>query len=224
MFKRTSLLAAVTAAVFSLALASAAQAQAPWWGQDDDRDRRDRRDRRRDDDYRNDRNGGYGRYDTRTLRDVAERIKDRSKDLERDVDRLLDNSRANGTDREDRVNDQARDFRNAADRFKSRVGDGRDPNRAANEARELLQRGQQIDRLLSRLRADSRTQSDWSQISRDLHVVADIYGVNYRADDGGYNRGGYDPRYPDNGRNRDNRNRNRNDGWWRRIPEVLGRP
>ncbi len=219
MFKRTSILAAVTAAIFSFALVSAASAQAPWWGQND-RDRRDRR----DDDYRNDR---YGRYDTRALRDAAQRIKDRSKDLERDVDRLLDNSRANGTQREDRVNDQARDFRNTAERFKSRVGDGRDPNRATGEARELIQQGQRIDRLLSRLRADSRTYSDWSQINRDLQIVADIYRLNYRGgnddyrnDD--YRRGGYDPRYPDN--NRDNRNRNRNDGWWRRIPQVIGRP
>ena len=218
MFKRTSILAAVTAAIFSLALTSAASAQAPWWGQDDDDYRRDRRDRRRDDDYRN---GGYGRYDSRTLRDVAERIKDRSKDLERDVDRLLDNSRVNGTDREDRVNDQARDFRHTAERFKSRVGDGRDPNRASGEARALLQQGQQIDRLLSRLRADSRTYSDWSQINRDLQIVADIYRINYRGGDGGYRRGGYDPRYPDD---RDNRNRNRTDGWWRRIPEIIGRP
>lgn len=226
MFKRTSILAAVTAAVFSLALVSAVSAQAPWWGQGRDNGRtRDRR----DDDYRN---GGYGRYDSRTLSDVAERIKDRSKDLERDVDRLLDNSRTNGTRREDRVNDQAREFRRAAERFDSRVGDGRNADRASGEAQQLLQQGQQIDRLLSRLRADSRTYSDWSQISRDLQIVADIYRINYRGGDGGYNRGGYDPRYPDNRGgydprypdNRDNRNRNRNDGWWRRIPQIIGRP
>lgn len=221
MFTRTRILAAVTAAAFSLALASAASAQAPWWGQRDDDYGRDRRDRRDDDYY------GRGRYDTRTVRDVAERIKDRSKDLERDVDRLLDNSRTNGTDREDRINDEAQQFRRAAERFRSRVGDGRDADRADSEARELLSRGQQIDRVLNRLRADSRTYSDWSQISRDLRIVADIYGMNYRGDDGGYRRGGYDPRYPDDrnrrDRDRDNR-RNRNDGWWRRIPEVIGRP
>ena len=88
MFKRTSTLAVITAALFSLAFSTAAQAQ---WGRNDDY-RRDRRDDR----Y------GYGRYDSRTLRDAASRIKDRSKDLERDVDRLLDNSRYNGRDREDR--------------------------------------------------------------------------------------------------------------------------
>jgi hypothetical protein len=190
MFRRSTTLAVITAALFSLALSTAAQAQ---WG-------------RRDDDYRRDR---Y-RYDSRTLRDAASRLRDRSKDLERDIDRLLDRSRYDNTRREDRVNDQARDFRRAAERFRDRVGDGRDPNRASNEARELLRQSEHIERALSRLRADSRTYSNWSQISRDLDLVADIYGFNYR-------RGGYDPRYPDDRRRGD-------DNWWRRIPDVMRRP
>ena len=194
MFKRTSITAAITAALFSLAFSTAAQAQ---WG--------------RNDDYRRDGRYGNGRYDSRTLRDAASRLKDRSRDLERDVDRLLDNSRYDGRAREDRVNDQARDFRNAADRFRSRVGDGRDLNRAVNEARELLRVGQRLDRALDRLRVDSRTHSNWIQIHRDLNIVADIYRLNYRGD------AGYDPRYPD-------RRRGDNDGWWRRLPDVIRRP
>jgi hypothetical protein len=197
MFKRTTTRAVITAALFSLALSTAAQAQ---WGRNDDY-RRDRHDDR------------YGRYDGRTLRDAASRIKDRSRDLERDVDRLLDRSRYDDTRREDRINDRARDFRHAADRFRDRVGDGRDLGRSANEARDLLRQGERIGRLLERLRADSRTYSTWSQISRDLNIVADIYRFNNR---GGYRNGGYDPRYPDDRRGGDN--------WWRRIPDVIGRP
>jgi hypothetical protein len=197
MHRRTTFMAVITAALFSLALnVTAAQAQ---WG-------------RRDDDYRRD--GRYGRYDSRALRDAASRIRDRSKNLERDIDRLLDRSRHDDTRREDRINDQAREFRRAAERFRDRVGDGRDLNRSANEARELLRQGERIDNVLSRLRADSRTYSDWSQISRDLDLVADIYGFNYRR--GGYRNGGYDPRYPDDRRGDDN--------WWRRIPDVIRRP
>ena len=196
MFKRTTTGAVITAALFSLALSvTAAQAQ---WG--------------RNDDYRRGR-----RYDGRTLRDAASRIRDRSRDLERDVDRLLDRSRHDDTRREDRINEQARDFRRAAERFRDRVGDGRDLNRAAGEARELLRQGERIDNVLERLRADSRTYSDWSQISRDLDLVADIYGFNYRGR-GGYRNGGYDPRYPDDRRRRDD------DNWWRRIPDVIRRP
>lgn len=200
MITRTKLGAVITVALFSLALSTAAQAQ---WGRRDDDYRRDRRDDR------------YGRNDSRALRDAAARIRDRSKDLERDVDRLLDRSRIDNTRREDRVNDQVRDFRRAAERFRDRVGDGRDLSRSANEARELLRQGERIDNVLERLRADSRTHSDWSQISRDLDLVADIYGFGYRR--GGYRNGGYDPRYPDN-------RRNDNDNWWRRIPDVIRRP
>ncbi|HLL74320.1 MAG TPA: hypothetical protein VK421_03575 [Pyrinomonadaceae bacterium] len=196
MFTRTTLRAVITAALFSLALSTAAQAQ---WGRNDDY-RRDRRDDR------------YGRYDSRALRDAASRLKDRSKDLERDVDRLLDRSRYDNTRREDRVNDQVNDFRRMAERFRDRVGDGRDLSRSANEARDLLRQGERVGRLLERMRLDSRTHSDWSQITRDLNLVADIYRLNYR---GGYG-GGYDPRYP-NGRRDD-------DNWWRRIPDVVRRP
>jgi len=190
MFRRTTFGAVITAALFSLAFSTAAQAQ---WG--------------RNDDYRRD--GRYGRYDSRTLRDAASRLRDRSKDLERDVDRLLDRSRYDNTRREDRLNDQTRDFRRAAERFRDRVGDGRDLNRSASEARELLRQGERIERALSRLRLDSRTYSTWSQINRDLDLVADIYRFNYR--------GGYDPRYP-NDRGRDD------DNWWRRLPGVIRRP
>ena len=200
MFRRSSIPAFITAALFSLALSTAAQAQ---WGRNDDY-RRDRRDDR----Y------GYGRYDSRTLRDAASRIRDRSKDLERDVDRLLDRSRYDNSRREDRVNDQVRDFRRTTDRFRDRVGDGRDLNRSASEARDLLRQGERVGRILDRLRLDSRTYSTWSQITRDLNLVADIYRLNYR---GGYRNGGYDPRYPDDRRRDD-------DNWWRRIPDVIRRP
>ncbi|HVF41787.1 MAG TPA: hypothetical protein VM936_02180 [Pyrinomonadaceae bacterium] len=212
MNRRTRMLSAFAALLFTLSLSSAASAQY----------QRDR-DRRRDDDYYGRNNGrnnnGYGRYDERALRDAAQRIKDRAHRLESDVDRFLDNSRVNGTRREDRVNSEVQDFRRAADNFKSRVGNGRDVNRSANEARQLLSAGDQVDRMLNRLRVDSRTYADWREIEQDLRFVADVYGVRYNGgyDNGNNRRGGYDPRYPDDRNNR----RTTNDGWWRRIPDVI---
>jgi hypothetical protein len=219
MTRRNSILAVFAALLFTLSLSTAASAQSndPWWGRNDDRRDRDRdrdRDRRRDDGYYN--RDRYGRYDDRELRDAAQRIKDRSHDLERDVDRFLDNSRVNGTRREDHINSDIHDFRRAADNFKSRVGNGRDLNRSANEARELLGTGEHAEQMLSRLRVDSRTYADWREIDQDLRLVADIYGLNYRGGyNDGYRRGGYDPRYPDN------RYPNRNDNWWRRLPDII---
>ena len=155
--------------------------------------------------------GGYGRYDERALRDSVHRLDRLAKDFERNMDRALDRSRANGSQREDRINDQVHQFRDAAQDLKSRVGNGRDLNRSADEARRVLTEGQQLDRAVSRARwFDNRVAADWSQIQRELRFIGDVYGFR---SNGGYGR-------DDDWRRRDDRNRNSNsnDDWWRRIP------
>ena len=186
------------AAILALALPAAASAQ--WGGrypQDRDRDR-----------------GDYGRYDERALRDSVHRLDRLAKDFERNMDRALDRSRANGSQREDRINDQVHQFRDAVGDLKSRVGNGRDLNRSADEARRVLQEGQQLDRVARPRWYDNRLSSDWSQIQRELRFISDVYGFRYnnsRDDDW--------RRRDDDWRRRDDRNnRNNNDDWWRRIP------
>ena len=100
-----------------------------------------------------------------------------------DMDRALDRSRTNGTDREDRINEQVHQFRDAVGDLKSRVGNGRDLNRSADEARRVFQEAQQIDRVGRRL--DSRTASHWNAIQRELEFLGDVYGFRYN---GGYGR------------------------------------
>lgn len=161
------------------------------------------------------RNGNYGRYDERYLKDSIQRLDRLSKDFERDLDRALDRSRVNGTRREDQINAQGHDFRRAVNNLKSNFGNGRDLNRSRDEAQRVLQEAQQFDRIGRARGIDSRVASEWSQIQRELSIISDAYGLGY----GGYNNGG---NYP-NGRNDDYRrnnpnNQNRNNDWWRRIP------
>ena len=157
----------------------------------------------------------YGRYDERALRDSVHRLDRLSKDFERNIDRALDRSRANGSDREDRINDQVHQFRDAVGDLKSRVGDGRDLNRSADEARRVLQEGQQLDRIARPRWYDNRLASDWSQIQRELRFISDVYGFRFN-NGGGYGRDDDYRRRDDDYRRRDDRNRN--DDWWRRIP------
>jgi hypothetical protein len=161
-------------------------------------------------DYGRSRNGNYGRYDERYVKDSIQRLDRLAKDFEKDLNRALDNSRVNGSRNEDYLNAQARDFRRAVGSLKSNFGNGRDLNRSRDEAQRVLQEAQQFDRLGRSRAIDSRVASDWSQIQRELNTIADAYGLGYN---GGYNNGGY---YP-NGRNNPN-NRNQNNDWWRRIP------
>jgi hypothetical protein len=181
-------------AAMILALALPAAASAQWGGYPDNRypDNRDNR----------------GRYDDRGLRDSVHRLDRLSKDYERDMDRALDHSRANGSRQEDRINDQIHRFRDAVGDLKSNVGNGRDLNRSADEARRVLQEGQQLDRVARPRWYDNRLASQWSQIQQELRHIGDVYGFRYNGNsgrDGDWRRG-------------DRNDRNNNNDWWRRIP------
>jgi hypothetical protein len=149
------------------------------------------------------------RYDNRTLREAARRVDSRSGDFQRHLDSALDRSRYDDTRREDNINQLVAEFRNVASQFRNRIGDGRDINRSSNEAQRLLNLGSRIDRVIGRIRLDSRTESDWLQIRQDLRIIGDFYRGHYN---GGYGR---DDDYYGNGRNR---GRNTRDEWWRRLP------
>ena len=189
------------AAILALSLPVAAAAQ--WGG-------RYPQDRYPDNRYPD--NRGYGRYDDRALKDSVNRLDRLAKDFEHDMDRALDHSRANGTNREDQINSEVHQFRRAVGDLKSRVGNGRDLNRSANEAQRVLSEANQIDRVARRL--DSRTSSQWYQIQNELRYISDVYGFGYNGGYGGYGR---DDDWRRNDR-RNDRNNNRNNDWWRRIP------
>jgi hypothetical protein len=188
MKKNTLKFSILAAAVLALSLPAVAAAQ--WYPQDRNRD--------------------YRRNDDRALRDSVHRLDRLAKDFEREMDRALDRSRANGSQREDRINDQVHQFRDAVGDLKSRVGNGRDLNRSAGEAQRVLQHAQQLDRVASGRIFDNRTGSAWSQIQNELRFISDIYGFRYN---GSYGR---DDDWRRNDRN--DRNNNRNNDWWRRIP------
>ena len=191
---RISIFAAAIMARCLPALAAAQGTYDPWG-------------RNRNDDYYR-----RGRYDERYLRDSIHRLDQLAKEFQRDVDRALDRSRANGTRREDQLNNQAREFRSAVSSLKSRFGNGRDLNRSRNEAQRVLQEAQQIDRFASR-RIDNEVANDWAQIRQELRTISNAYGLNYSV----YDNGGWRNGRNDDWRN-DRNNNNRNNDWWRRIP------
>lgn len=209
MVKRHTLKFSILGAAF-LALCLPAVATAQWGRYPDNRYPDNRYPDNRD----------YGRYDDRYLRDSAHRLDRLAKDFERDMDRALDRSRVNGSRREDAINDLVHDFRRAVGDFKSRVGNGRDLNRSANEARRVVQLADAVERQARPRWFDSRLASEWSQIQRELRTIENIYGFR-----GGFGRGRnddiYDRRNDDIYRDRRNDRNNRNNDWLRRLPFPL---
>jgi len=153
----------------------------------------------------NRRDRDYGRYDARYVRDSIQRLDRLAKDFERDLDRTLDRSRANGTRREDMVNQEARQFRNAVGNLKSSFGNGRDLNRSRDEAQRVLNEASRLDRLVGRV--GNQASYRWAEIRRELNIISSAYGVGYYGSNDDWRR--------------DRRNDNRNDiPWWQRIPGL----
>jgi hypothetical protein len=170
--------AVIAAALLALCLPALAAAQnTDRWGrpvyQQNDRD------------YRRDgvRNSNY---DQRALRDSIRRLSNLSERFDDDLDRALDHSRADGTRREDRINNQAKDFRRAANDLKNRFGDGRNMQRSRNEAARVLELGNTLGRIADRRLSDNRVAADWSQINQELRYIADAYGLRFNGNNGGY--------------------------------------
>lgn len=171
-----------------LGLPSIASAQ--WRGNDRDND-----------DYNR---GNGGRYN-RNLESTIKNLKNRSQQFERRLDRALDDSRYDDRNREDRLNQLAEDFANAADDLDDRYDGREDYNSSYDEAQRVLQLGNQLDRSLQRARLNGNVLNDWDRIRQDLNVLANAY--NFR----------------DNRNNRNNRNRrgNNNGDWRNNIPFPL---
>jgi hypothetical protein len=158
----------------------------------------------------NRRDRDYGRYDSRYVRDSIHRLDRLAKDFERDLDRTLDRSRANGTRREDALNNEARQFRDAVGDLKSRFGNGRDLNRSRNEAQRVLTEGQRLERVVGRVAY--QTGNRWSQIRQELNIISDAYNLGYYGGNDDWRRDRRDR--DDDYRRRDNRN---DVPWWERI-------
>lgn len=177
----------ITFAAFSLMILSLpAIASAQW--------------RDRDDDYYG-RNGGYnnGRYGD--MRSTVRSLKQRTREFQRQVDRDLDNSRVNGTDREDQINE-------SVDRFKDAVNDLDDnPRQNDQRLRRVLDLGSQLDRTVGRGRLSYQTQDLWRSIRQDLNYL----GGNGYYDNNRNSRSNRNNRYPRGGTNNGGYNL---PNWW----------
>lgn len=169
------------ASIFALALvvlALPAIASAQW------------RDRDRDDDYygRNDRNGQYNR----NIRGTIENLRNRARNFERRTDQIDDrrNDRYGGRDRFGDLENLADRFSKATDKLADKYGNGRNMNNSRDEARRVLDIGSQIESLMYNTRSNRNGGNEWNQISYDLRIVANAYGLNYGG--GSRNRSGGD--------------------------------
>lgn len=171
----------VAMGVFSLlVLGIPAIANAQW--RDRDRGRYDDRG------YNNGAYGNYGNYGN--MSNVVRSLKQRTREFVRQLDQDLDYSRANGTRREDQINEQAKRFRDAVSRINNN-GNNNNWGRRDNNIERALQIGSQLDRAVSRVRLSYQSQALWSSINRDLQMLGNGYGYDTRNNRGNRTGGGW---------------------------------
>ena len=151
--------------------------------------------RDRDDDDYNRRNGGnygngqYGNNGYYDMRATIKNLKAHARDFQRQIDRDLDNSRYNGTRREDQINDLAKQFKSAVNNLDNNGYDNRRSNdqygnygggnsRGDNEVRRVFDLASEIERNISRSALGYRSQNIWSMIRSDLQMLGRNYGNN----------------------------------------------
>jgi hypothetical protein len=178
-----------------LALPSIASAQ--WRDRDnDDNDRNNGKYGRDDDDYnrRNGRNNRNNQND-RDIQAVIKNLKNSSKQFQKQLDRELDRSRNDGSRREDRLNDLARRFTRAAKDLDDSYDGRRDYDNSADEARQVLNLGSQLDRAISRGQLARNLSNSWNNVEGNLQQLARAYNLSYN------NRGNNNDDDYDNNRN-----------------------
>jgi hypothetical protein len=126
------------------------------------------RDRDRDDDY------NRGRYN-RNIQSTIRNLKNRSREFARRLDRELDRSRYDDRNREDRLNSLAEDFRRAAERLDREYDNRSDYRRSEDEARRVIQLGQQLDNALNRSRLGYNVQGSTA------HLTAHAWAITFKA-------------------------------------------
>jgi hypothetical protein len=156
--------------LFGIFIISGSVAEAQW---------RDRNNDRRDDRREDRRNNRWGNTNKRAVESLIGRVEQRTDIFVRQFDRALDNSRADGTRREDRLNEQARELETATDELRREFDRSDSLRENRDEVQRCINIASRIDRAISRGRVGSGVQNSWRNLRSELNALARAYNVRF---------------------------------------------
>lgn len=124
-----------------------------------------------------------------TVKNLLVRIETQTDSFKRVIDRALDRSSADGTDREDRIND----YMGAFEEYTDKLRDNFDSRKSvAGDVEQVLYRAYFIDEFVTNNRLNRQTQRSWARLKANLNTLARYYNVSY-----GWTRPNMNPSYVD---------------------------
>lgn len=167
MTKLTSRIGSLTMAfvfLFGIFIVSGTVAEAQWRDRNNDR-REDRR------------NNRWGNTNKRAIENLVRRVEDRTDSFVRQFDRALDNSRADGTRREDRLNQLASELERATNQLRREFDRSDSLQENRDEVERCISIASRIDRAVSRGRIGNGVQNSWRTLRNELNALARAYNV-----------------------------------------------
>ena len=130
----------------------------------------------------------------RQVEDLLRKIENQTNNFQNSISRAMNDSRYNGTAREDEVNRLVSDFKSSTGQLRNTY---KNQNQISGEVRNVLEQGRAINNFMQRNRFNN--DRNWIALKTDLGTLARYYDVPWQWDNGSYNSAG-------------NRNNNRNSG------------
>jgi hypothetical protein len=162
--KRIGSIAMAFVFLFGIFIISGTVAEAQWRDRNNDR-REDRR------------NNRWGNTNKRAIENLVRRVEDRTDSFVRQFDRALDNSRADGTRREDRLNELASELERATNQLRREFDRSDSLQENRDEVERCISIASRIDRAVSRGRIGNGVQNSWRTLRNELNALARAYNV-----------------------------------------------
>jgi hypothetical protein len=122
------------------------------------------------------RRGPRGRvYTKNEVNELIKRAEDRSDRFVRLFDRALDKSGLDGTKREDRLNERAKDLEKAMDDLRREFDRKESYIETKPETARVLNIASGINRVMINRRLRGDAEVEWSALRRELNVLASVY-------------------------------------------------
>lgn len=119
-----------------------------------------------------------GRGYTKTqVEQIIRRLENQSDRFVRSFDRSLDNSRVDGTWREDNLNQRARDLENALDLLRQEFDRTDRYQDTRSQVSSVLNVAEDINRAVRNRRLRGNTERLWARVRTELNYLASVYNL-----------------------------------------------
>jgi hypothetical protein len=116
-------------------------------------------------------------YTKAQVEQIIRRLENQSDRFVRSFDRSLDNSRADGTVREDNLNQRARDLENALDVLRQEFDRTDRYQDTRSQVSGVMNVAEDINRAVRNRRLRGNTERLWSRVRSELNALASVYNL-----------------------------------------------